>query len=157
MVVGNKIDLPEARRKIDALSSFFAQSAVPFVTLSALSGEGIQPLIDAIVTTCRASSRPTGDTRLAPVQDLSLKTLRRDRFDRVQIVPQADGSFLVLQPSLERAVQRYDFEQEDALPRFAKLLKRYKVEELLMAAGAQTGDSILIGDMEFDFEPDKAE
>ena len=157
IVVGNKIDLPDARRNIDALSSFFRKSNIPFVTLSALSGEGIQPLIDAIVTACRASSRPTSDTRLAPVQDLSVKTLRRDRFDRVQIVPQADGSFLVLQPSLERAVQRYDFEQEDALPRFAKLLKRYKVEELLIEAGAQTGDTILIGSLEFDFEPDKVE
>lgn len=157
MVVGNKIDLPDARRNIDALSSFFRKSDIPFVTLSALTGEGIQPLIDAIVTSCRASSRPKSDTRLAPVQDLSLKTLRRDRFDRVQIIPQADGSFLVLQPSLERAVQRYDFDQEDALPRFAKLLKRYKVEELLMEAGAQTGDTILIGALEFDFEPDKVE
>jgi GTP-binding protein len=157
VVVGNKFDLPKARENLGSLSASFSEKGIRFLAISALSGEGIQAFIDEIVAVCRTAPRPAGETRLAPVQDSSPRTMRRDRYDQVQIVPQPDGSFLVLQPSMERSIRRYDFEQEDALPRFAKLLKRYRVEELLLEAGAQAGDTIVIGGMEFDFEPDKVE
>lgn len=56
---------------------------------------------------------------------------------------------------LERALKKYDFEQEDALYRFARLLKKYHVEELLAQEGAQEGDTVFIGDVEFEYQPDK--
>jgi len=57
--------------------------------------------------------------------------------------------------NLEKAVGRINFEHEDAMARFARLLKRLSVEEALSAAGAGEGDKILIGEEEFDFQPDK--
>ncbi|MBQ7262639.1 MAG: Obg family GTPase CgtA, partial [Synergistaceae bacterium] len=54
-----------------------------------------------------------------------------------------------------RAVRRIDFDQEDALLKFARLLKRFDVEEALIAAGAQEGDEVLLGEEEFEFQPDK--
>ena len=55
---------------------------------------------------------------------------------------------------LEKAVERYDFSQEENVARFTKLLRRYKVEELLEAAGAQPGDLVSIGYKDFNFYPD---
>ncbi|HOO88121.1 MAG TPA: Obg family GTPase CgtA, partial [Synergistales bacterium] len=50
----------------------------------------------------------------------------------------------------------YDFEQEDALPKFARLVKKFRIEERLEEMGAVKGDKVFIGDHEFDFEPDMA-
>lgn len=40
------------------------------------------------------------------------------------------------------------------LPDLPELLRKFKVEQLLEAAGAKSGDSITIGYKEFDFYPD---
>ena len=55
---------------------------------------------------------------------------------------------------LEKAAERYDFSQEENVARFTRLLRKYKVEELLEAAGAVPGDTVSIGYKDFDFYPD---
>ena len=55
---------------------------------------------------------------------------------------------------LETAAERYDFSQEENVARFTRLLRKYKVEQLLEAAGACPGDSVSIGYKDFDFYPD---
>ena len=39
--------------------------------------------------------------------------------------------------------------------KFARLLKRLDVEEALEDAGAREGDRVLIGEAEFEFQPDR--
>ncbi len=66
-----------------------------------------------------------------------------------------DGSgYRVIHENLEKTLQRYDFEQEDALLKFARLVKKFRIEEHLEEMGAQKGDKVYIGDHSFDFEPD---
>ena len=72
----------------------------------------------------------------------------------MKIIRQSDGSFRVEHENLEKSVARINFEHEDALQKFARLLKSLSVEEALEAAGARDGDKVYIGDTEFDFEPE---
>ena len=65
-----------------------------------------------------------------------------------------EGIYEVQHPYLEKVVQRYDFNQDEAIRRFALLLKRFKVEAELTQAGARYGDTILIGGVPFEFQPD---
>ena len=74
----------------------------------------------------------------------------------MKIIRQSDGSFRVEHANFEKSVARINFEHEDALQKFAGLLKALSVEEALEAAGAREGDKVYIGDVEFDFEPDTA-
>ena len=55
---------------------------------------------------------------------------------------------------LEKAAERYDLSQDENIARFNILLRKYKVEQLLEAAGAVRGDPVLIGYKEFTFYPD---
>ena len=48
------------------------------------------------------------------------------------------------------------FEHDEAILHFARLLKKFKVEELLEESGAKTGDNVYIGDIVFEFQPEKA-
>jgi GTP-binding protein len=106
------------------------------------------------VNAVRENPRPLGKTRLFETEH-SLPARREHT--PIEIIKEDDGSgFRVVHPYLEKVVSRIDFGHEDALPRFAKLLKRFKVEELLEEHGAKTGDTIYLGDKTFEFVPEEA-
>ena len=158
LVAGNKIDLLEDRGVAEEAADEFEKKGLRFFPVSALTGEGMEKLADAIVEWARAYPRPTGETRLIALQEEGQPdgTAPRRR-DLVQVVRlRAKGGFRVIHARLEEAVLRYNFEQEEAIHRFSKLLARYKVEDLLEEAGAKEGDTVFVGETEFTFKPEKA-
>ena len=129
---------------------------IPCLCVSALTGEGIPVLIDRIVELVRLYPRLEGIVSLA--EALAVWELLRRRGGRpepVEVRRMNDGSFNVEHENLERSVRRIDFDQEDAMMKFARLLKRLGVEEALEDAGAREGDRVLIGEAEFEFQPDR--
>ena len=98
--------------------------------------------------------RPESNVRLYALEErVQEKTPLRKR-NRIQIITLHGGGYRVMHRQLETAVERYDFSQEENVARFTRLLRKFKVEELLEAAGAQPGDSVSIGYKDFDFYPD---
>ncbi|MBQ8692256.1 MAG: GTPase ObgE [Synergistaceae bacterium] len=159
IIVGNKIDLANACDNAELLKAEAARLNTECFIVSALTGEGINDLIKAIVKLVRSAPRPAGVTSLedeSGIIELEAKDNRNKRkFKPVNIAKLYDGSFKVEHEELEKAVMRINFDHDDALMRFARLLKRFNVEEALEAAGAREGDLILIGEEEFEFEPDR--
>ena len=123
------------------------------MAVSALFGTNIPELIRAVADLVRktpaASTVPTSPA----VIELPARKARSSR-EPVRIIRQSDGSFRVEHANFEKSVARINFEHEDALQKFAGLLKALSVEEALEAAGAREGDKVYIGEVEFDFEPD---
>lgn len=156
IVIGNKMDLPGARENDRLLGEFMKNKGIPYFSTSALSGEGIDKFITAIAFMARETPRPTGTTRLiAPISE-NLSTRLRKKLEPVAIVKLQDGSgFQIIHPNLEKTLKRYDFEQDDAILKFARLVKKFHIEEFLEEKGAQKGDKVYIGDLEFDYDPDK--
>ena len=156
IVVGNKLDLCEAPEDLlRELAERFGKIGYEFLTVSALRGDGIEGLVEKIVDFARKHPRPHGYVRLFASLEAIEKGPQPRRRQQVQIVPQPDGSFRVLNAQLEKAAERYDFSQEENVARFTRILRKYRVEELLEAAGAEEGTSVAIGRMEFDFHPDR--
>ena len=160
VVVGNKTDLPGTEENARLLKEKMARQGTPCLLASALTGNGIPELIREVVALVRAAPRPEGTVTLAEtpspaVQELPRRKGRGGTPDPVEIIRLPDGRFRVEHANLERAVGRINFEQEDAMLKFSRLLKRLSVEEALEAAGAHEGDWVLIGEEEFEFQPDK--
>lgn len=155
MVVGNKIDLPGTGENALILEREMKQIGKKCLCVSAKDGDGIQKLIDEIVELVRLHPRPVSTVSLLEPP----KELPRWRGTRplpVSIVRLVDGrGFRVEHANLEKTLSRINFDQEDALMKFARILKRLEVEEALEKAGAVEGDKIYIGEVEFDFQPDK--
>ena len=40
---------------------------------------------------------------------------------------------------------------------FARLLKKYRIEELLEKEGAKEGDTVVIGEIEFEYQPEQVQ
>ena len=155
VVLGNKIDLPGARENDKAVRAFMEERGIPYYSTSALTGEGIDEFIAVVAELVRAHGRGEGPTRLVQPAEKEVRPRRR-KLEPVTIVKLQDGSgYRVIHPNLEKTLKRYDFDHEDALLKFARLVKKFRIEEKLEESGAQKGDQVFIGDLQFDFEPDR--
>ena len=62
-----------------------------------------------------------------------------------------DGVYYVSGREMVRLLDSVNFDNEESLNWFHRSLRRLGVIDALRRQGAQEGDSVLIGDMEFDF------
>ena len=62
-----------------------------------------------------------------------------------------NGVYFVSGREMDRLMQSVNFDNEESLNYFHRSLRRLGVIDALRAAGAQEGDSVVIGEMEFDF------
>jgi GTP-binding protein len=157
LVVGNKTDLPGAEENARILTRAMAEigHGQKCLLVSAKEGSGIQALIDEIVEMARLHPRPAGSVSLVETPEEPLRPRGSAHPLPVRVARLTEGGFRVEHENLEKTVRRIDFDQEDALMKFARVLKRLKVEEALEKAGAAEGDKVYIGEAEFDFQPDK--
>jgi GTPase len=59
IVAANKIDLPEARERLPAFQAAMAKRGVPVLPISAATGEGLGPLMDAVAQVLSGGALPT--------------------------------------------------------------------------------------------------
>lgn len=139
--IGSRADM-EGQLGLDVDTSSFDGMRV-----SAVTGDGLSELIGAmrrLVETARDSApepeafvvhRPTGEG------------IRVERYD--------DGSWVVLGRQAERAVNLSDLTNLDALDYAQARLQKLGVNNALARAGASAGDTVHIGRMSFEYEPDE--
>ncbi|MBQ7559907.1 MAG: GTPase ObgE [Synergistaceae bacterium] len=155
IVIGNKIDIEGTEKNSELLRAEAEKNSMPYMAVSALTGENIPELIKNAADLVRKTPPVKLDYDVNELIELTPKKVsRRASREPVRIIKQSDGSFRVEHENFEKAVSRINFEHEDALQKFSRLLKSLSVEEALEAAGAQEGDKVYIGDIEFDFEPE---
>ncbi len=167
IVIGNKIDIEGTEENSRLLREEAQRNSLAYMAVSALSGENIPELIKAIADLVRKTpySYNASDSRnydlpdeiqdVDPNEIIELKPKKTSRKRQpVSIIRQSDGSFRVEHENFEKSVGRINFEHEDAMQKFSRLLKTLHVEEALEAAGAREGDKVYIGEIEFDFEPE---
>ena len=155
IIIGNKIDIAGTEANSQALRGEAERLSTPYVAVSAVFGTNIPELIKAVADLVRKTPAATPEISAPEIIELpARKSTGRTSREPVRIIRQSDGSFRVEHANFEKSVARINFEHEDALQKFAGLLKALSVEEALEAAGAREGDKVYIGDVEFDFEPD---
>ncbi len=156
-VVANKLDEVDeglAKELAERLAAYFKGKDILMIAASALTEEGIPELVKEIIKFVKDHPRPESNVRLYALEErVPEKTPLRKR-NRIQIITLHGGGYRVMHRQLEKAAERYDFSQEENVARFTRLLRKYKVEELLEAAGAVPGDTVSIGYKDFDFYPD---
>ena len=155
IVIGNKIDIEGTGENSKLLQAEAEKISAPYMAVSALTGENIPELIKNIADLVRKTPAVKLDYDADELIELVPKKVsRKSSRTPVQIIKQSDGSFRVEHENFEKSVARINFEHEDALQKFSRLLKAMSVEEALEAAGAKEGDKVYIGEIEFDFEPE---
>jgi GTP-binding protein len=154
----NKIDIPDGRVIADMVEPMLAERGIPAFAVSAMSREGLRPLMFAMaqaVAAHRASVMVDTATRIV----INPKAVDDSGFS---IVTEADAEtqdilYRVVGHRPERWVRQTDFSNEEAVGYLGERLARLGVEKSLWEAGARAGSTVLIGPLDsavvFDWEP----
>ncbi len=146
VVAVNKIDLPAVQERRRMLEKSFAEAGVKPVFISAATGEGLSDLVKTIWQTLKeravseqlepAGEKPPQVHRPKP-QLRGIKAYRRG------------NTYILSDPGIERLLDRLDLETPEDLEEFNQALEKMGVNKTLKEAGAKSGDTVKIGDMEW--------
>ena len=153
LVVLNKIDVPEARDLADLVKPELEARGLNVFEISAATHEGLRELgfaMAELVASAREHAPEPEATRIvirpAPVKEAGFEIARTE-----------DGAYLIGGEKPLRWVAQTDFTNDEAVGYLADRLARLGVEEALAKAGAEPGDTVLIGDLDdavvFDWDP----
>jgi GTPase len=132
LIVGSKADV--AQHDYDGLM------------ISAVANQGIREVTGRLATLVHQA-------RNAEPEDEGFVVLR-PLAEGVLIEVESEGVFRVRGRAAERAVAINDLQDPDALAYVSHRLKRLGVLKALARAGARTGDTVLLGEHAFEYEPE---
>jgi GTP-binding protein len=108
----------------------------------------VPELLVAVATAAREAPSPRRFEPAPPTVRLGSRSTPEP-----PVVRRRSWGFEVSGPGVERLVQRTDFRSDYSLDRFQVQLDRIGVSDALEEAGAQPGDTVRIGDLEFEYQP----
>jgi GTP-binding protein len=135
----SKLDVPEARTHFEEL-----RARVPGLRgISAVTGEGVRELVYAAWEEIRRSPGP----QVLPPEPARIVLRPKEAFAiRVE-----DGVYVVTGERIERLAETTDFDNDEALGRFERILAKLGVERRLREMGIHAGDTVRIGGTEFTY------
>ena len=147
LVVANKMDLPDSEDNFVLLKEYVEAKGYEIMPVSAATGEGLQDLMWKAWEMARQYvAEPEEEIGVIDEGD-------PDSFEIIRGAEDAD--FEVKGKNIERLVAMTNFDNEEALYRFQLIWKRLKIEEALLEAGIQEGQTVRILDMVFNYQKSK--
>jgi GTP-binding protein len=145
VVVLNKIDTLD-----DELREYLREAFSGAVQVSALTGEGVEGLRDLLEERLRA----LGERELAKTNGSDGTTKHRvfrPTFRGLRVEEIGEGVYEVSGGNVERLALRTDWDSTEGVANFQRELEKKGVVAALKKAGAEPGDEIRIGEVEFEY------
>ena len=147
LVVANKMDLPDSAENYVKLKEHVEQKGYGIMPASAVTGEGLQELMWKAWELIQ---------QYVPEPEEEVGVIDEGDPDSFEIIRGAeDADFEVKGKNIERLVAMTNFDNEEALYRFQLIWKRLKIEDALLEAGIQEGQTVRILDMVFNYQTSK--
>jgi GTP-binding protein len=146
LVVVNKVDLPDVRRRLPRLRSAFRAAGCPEVAeISAATGEGVAELVARLLAAVDALPPLERPAAQLPV----IRPVEED--ESFACLADGPGRFVVTGRRVERAAAMTDWSNDEGVARFQRIIDAMGVTEALRAQGAKEGDVVVIGDAELEW------
>ena len=145
IIVLNKIDLATAA-ELTEFKKIFENEGHPVFAISAITGQGLEPLQYSMVEALRNAPKP--DSKSVRIELGTKKD--EDKFE----IAQENGSFRIKGKRIERMVAMTDFGNDEGLRYLHRGLSRMGVLDKLREMGAEEGDTVYVGDYELGFSED---
>ena len=148
IIAVNKMDLPGGQENLARIKEAYGDLHDIF-PISAITGEGLTPLIHKIAALLED----------LPPEELLLPDFHEET-DAVEVshvaqprftVHKSDGGFTVDGAEIRRHVAMTDLENDEAVERLQRIMLRMGIDGALKTAGAKEGDTIKIGEFEFEY------
>jgi GTP-binding protein len=144
IVALNKIDLPDVRSRWLNIQEDLEERGYEIHAISAVTGENVRSLL------YKAAQRldelpPQPETTSMPVY----RAESTPQKFRISKTPQG---WRIRGDAIERAAAMTYWEYDQSVRRFQRILRSLGVEEALLKAGVQIGDTVFIGDYELEWQ-----
>jgi len=149
IVAFNKLDLPAAVAAWPAFRRAREAEGLPVVAISAAQGIGLDELRGLL-----ARLLPSAEELAAPPEPAGVVVHRFDVLAEGFAVTREDGGFRVRGRQIERIAAQTNFDNEESAARFQRDLARLGIDAELRRAGIAPGDTVRIGSVELEWEPE---
>lgn len=146
LVAFNKMDLPEARENLPRVRVALEPLGYKVFPISGATGEGFAPLLRAVADGVAAYVPPEEP---AP----EVERVYRPRDEEFNVYRE-NHYWCVIGKEIEKLVAMTMWENDEAVKRFAQVLKAKGVEKALREKGAKDGDTVRVSDIEFELSPE---
>ncbi|CEL99198.1 unnamed protein product [Vitrella brassicaformis CCMP3155] len=170
VVVLNKIDLPHVRERLPALQEEIQATLnhTRFLAISALTRERVPELMMRLRKLANHIAETEKDVDFGWVADgggaggedrVDFERLDQGSVLDGEFVIEADpvnfpGQYRVVGRTIERVVDMTNWDYYESTLRFKRILDATGITKALHAAGAEAGDLVMIGDLDFEFAPE---
>ena len=145
IIAANKMDLTGAEENLNRLQSELGGYYEIF-PVSAATGKGLDALV------LRAWEIINEMAEEAPVeQEVQERVLIKAQERKPFVIDYQDGIYVVTGKEVERHVAMTDMDNEDAIRRLQRIFIVMGLEDALREKGIQSGDTVRIGAVEFEF------
>lgn len=149
ILVANKIDLPGARDNLDRLQALALSEGIGFFEISAATHQGLKTLMDRVATELDNFVEEP-EKEKDGVKNYDLDSAIADE-DAVRITRNDRADYIVHNKNIEKIAVMTNFGNAEALRRFQYIWRMKGLDAKLKARGIKEGDTVRIGDMEFEW------
>ena len=154
ILVLNKVDLEDFRVLVEDVRDTMGEFGWRFHIISAVTGEGVEQMLDEVIEVLEADTTNDNDKDITQARGLdqnNVPVLRPEpKRDRVSVHIEND-TFVVSASAVERIAKRIDYEDWMARMQLYRHMKKVGVVRELEEAGIKEGDTVRIGDVEWDW------
>ncbi len=143
VIVANKIDIDGAEDNLKAFRKKIGKKH-KVIPISAILAEGIEEMLDEVSKTLET---------LPPLKPLEFEKFEYETPDEdtFEIERDEDGAYVVIGPLVDLLIRNVVLDDADSLAYMQKTLRNKGVFKALKGLGVQEGDTVVIGEIEFDY------
>lgn len=147
IIYANKMDLPGAEENLKRLKEKLKDKDIKIFSGSVLRQDNLQEMLYYVWDILKNQER-SYDT-----YDEEYVELVTDKKEDEIFVEKVNDVYIVSGEDIENIIRGINFNENESLKYFQNLLERKGIMDMLKNAGIKEGDTVFIGDMEFEFIP----
>lgn len=141
LIAANKIDIPEANDNLAKLINKFGDKVF---AISAVTGAGVGELVEKIyelLISIPPEAKVIGEEVV----------IRKFEEEIPYVINIVAGIYEVTGERIDKLVKMTNFNTDEGLQRFQRIIEKMGVEDSLREMGVKEGDTVKIGDLEFEY------
>lgn len=154
IVAANKMDMPESEENLAVFREKLAavRPDIEIMPISSLTRQGISELLYRVAELLDSLPDPSEAVdETSPEDEHVVYRLEEQPSDHEFRISRDNEVYVVESESIEKLLRRTQFASYEAVMRFGRILRNIGVDAELRKRGARDGDTIRIGDFEFEF------
>lgn len=141
LVAGNKTDIPSEKQ--GEFEAFVTESGYKYFPISAATGQGVDALMNQIAEML---------DYLPPIPVYEAEEIEEEEIDYMAYeIKEEDHVYTVEGPYVDKLLRGINFGEDESVHYFQRAIKSRGIIDALREKGIQEGDTVVFGEMEFDF------